>query len=168
LTEITRRYYATAIALARAMGLPMSEDFLRQHRESISCCYIEAGRAGVRLPPAVQLPPLAPTNGDTPLDTTEMTDIHCTGMPTAPEEPPTNGHPSPLAIPKDVGLPCGGQVIADLKPAQLAMLIARAANLVHEQGEAWVPLLGSLQLERAKRLERGRTPRRPEGAADGT
>jgi hypothetical protein len=58
LTEITRRYYATAVALAKAMGVPMSETFLQAHRESISCCFIEAGKAGVRLPPAVQLPPL--------------------------------------------------------------------------------------------------------------
>ena len=59
ITEITRRYYACAVALAKAMGVPMSETFLQAHRESISCCFIEAGRAGVRLPPAVQLPPLA-------------------------------------------------------------------------------------------------------------
>jgi hypothetical protein len=71
ITEITRRYYACAVALARAMGVPMTETFLRQHRESISCCFIEAGRAGVRIPPAVPLPPLtgppaASVNGDPP------------------------------------------------------------------------------------------------------
>jgi hypothetical protein len=70
LTEITRRYYATAIALSKAMGPPLTETFMREHRESISYCFIEAGRAGVRLPPAVQLPPLAPpaaaTNGQAP------------------------------------------------------------------------------------------------------
>src|SRR5882724_6768238 len=70
LTEITRRYYACAIALAKAMGVPLSETFMRDHRESISCCFIEAGRAGVRLPAAVHLPPLgadapvAQDNGD--------------------------------------------------------------------------------------------------------
>src|SRR5919109_5190166 len=66
LTEITRRYYACAVALAKAMGVPLSETFLREHRESISCCFIEAGRAGVRLPAGVPLPPLtaaAPGNG---------------------------------------------------------------------------------------------------------
>ena len=64
LTEITRRYYACAVALAKAMGLPLTETFLREHRESISTCFIEAGRAGVRLPPAVQFPPLtAATQG---------------------------------------------------------------------------------------------------------
>jgi hypothetical protein len=41
------------------MGLPLTETFMREHRESISCCFIEAGRAGVRLPSAVHLPPLA-------------------------------------------------------------------------------------------------------------
>jgi hypothetical protein len=56
--EICRRYYACAVALAQAMGLPLSETFLREHRESISCCFIEAGRAGVRLPAGVPLPPL--------------------------------------------------------------------------------------------------------------
>jgi hypothetical protein len=64
LTEITRRYYACAVALAKAMGVPMSETFLREHRESISCCFIEAGRAGVWLPSGVQLPPLHMAAGD--------------------------------------------------------------------------------------------------------
>jgi hypothetical protein len=175
LTEIARRYYACAVALAKAMGVPMSETFMREHRESISCCFIEAGRAGVRLPPAVQLPPLtapsaASVNGQAP----------------EPEEvPSSNGHgatvdesrathdddmapnhgavaPSLVAIPTDAGLPCGGQVIADLKPAQLAMLISKTARLVQDEGAAWVPLLGSLQAERGRRLERGRQPRRPD------
>ena len=48
LHEITRRYYATAVQLAQAMGLPLSEQLIQDHRESISCCYIEAGRSGVR------------------------------------------------------------------------------------------------------------------------
>jgi hypothetical protein len=39
------------------------------------------------------------------------------------------------------------------------MLVSKTARLVHDQGEAWVPLLGSLQVERARRLERGRKPR---------
>jgi hypothetical protein len=143
LTEITRRDYACAVALAKAMGLPMSEDFLRQHRESISCCFIEAGRAGVRLPPAVPLPPLtapdqAPASeaADRTKGDPEAGEILCTGMPPAPEAPPTNGHTPPLAIPTDGSLPCGGVVIADLKPAQLAMLIGKVARLVHDQGEA--------------------------------
>jgi hypothetical protein len=47
-------------------------------------------------------------------------------------------------------------LIADLRPAQLALLLGKVARLVHDQGEAWVPLLGALQVERARRLERGR------------
>jgi hypothetical protein len=58
ITEICRRYAACAAGLARAFGLPLTEDFLRQHRESISCCFIEASRADLRLPASVQLPPL--------------------------------------------------------------------------------------------------------------
>jgi hypothetical protein len=40
------------------------------------------------------------------------------------------------------------------------MIIAKTARLVHDQGEAWIALLGSLQLERARRIERGRKPSR--------
>jgi hypothetical protein len=47
LTEIARRYYATAIALSKVMGVPLTETFIREHRESISCCFIEAGRANM-------------------------------------------------------------------------------------------------------------------------
>jgi hypothetical protein len=47
-------------------------------------------------------------------------------------------------------------LIGDLKPAQLAMLVSKVARLVHDEGERWVPLLASLQAERARRLERGR------------
>jgi hypothetical protein len=46
LHEITRRYYACAVALAKAFGVPCTETFIKEHRESISCCYIESGRAG--------------------------------------------------------------------------------------------------------------------------
>jgi hypothetical protein len=38
--EITRRYYACAVSLAKVMGVPMSEAFIQEHRESISCCFI--------------------------------------------------------------------------------------------------------------------------------
>jgi hypothetical protein len=168
LTEIARRYYACAIALAKAMGLPMSETFVREHRESISCCFIEAGRAGVRLPPAVQLPPLtappaAATNGQAPdASTTEDTVVSRQDRP--PAAPSANGSvteqvtvvTSPTTIPTDAGLPCGGQRIDVLKPAQLAMLISKTARLVQDEGEAWVPLLHALQAERAARLAKGR------------
>jgi hypothetical protein len=167
------------------MGLPLSEDFLRQHRESISTCFIESSRAGVRLPPAVPLPPLAQvneplksdlsddrqvgktlpepvqevSNGNTP----KAGEIICT-MTQDPdlETATTNGHAPPMVIPKDAGLPCGGVVIADLKPAQLAMLVSKTAALVHAEGEAWIGLLGALQVERARRLEKGRKRPRPD------
>jgi hypothetical protein len=153
ITEICRRYAACAAGLARAFGLPLTETFLREHRESISCCFIEAGRAGVRLPPAVQLPPLSgPPAADPPAEAGE---IMCSGMPPDPEAP-TNGHTPPVAIPTDAGLPCGGQRIVDLKPASLAMLINKTARLLQDQGGRWVPLLHALQAERATRLANGR------------
>jgi hypothetical protein len=153
LTEITRRYYATAIALSKAMGVPLSETFIREHRESISCCFIEAGRAGVRLPPSVQLRPLSEPTVEAPAEAGEIIG----GITPDPERvtPPTNGHTPPVAIPTDAGLPCGGQVIANLKPAQLAMLVSKVAAMVHAEGEAWVPLLAALQAERSARLDRG-------------
>jgi hypothetical protein len=58
IVEITRRYYACAVSLAGVMGVPMSEQFLKEHRESISCTFIESGRTGVRLPDHVNLPQL--------------------------------------------------------------------------------------------------------------
>jgi hypothetical protein len=184
LHEITRRYYACAIALAKAMSVPMSETFMREHRESISCCFIEAGRAGVRLPSAVPLPPLPQATG------VLHSEFSADGHPVEPVTPlvdlPVNGHPPeadgigctgglspeppaprPTTIPKDAGLPCAGVAIADLKPAQLAMLVSKTARLVHDEGERWVPLLASLQAERAARLARGRKPTpTPEGPAD--
>jgi hypothetical protein len=78
-------------------------------------------------------------------------------------EPTRNGHaPPPTVVPKDSGLPCGGVLIGDLKPAQLAMLVSKTAALVHAEGEAWIGLLGALQVERARRLEKGRKRPRPD------
>jgi len=183
-TEITRRYYACAVALAKAMGLPLSETFLREHRESISCCFIEAGRAGVRLPAAVHLPPLAADspvaqdNGDAKAAEPEPESIvnasntfspPVAGPPTEPEPAvATNGDtPALTIVPAEAALPCGGQTISTLKPAQLAMLISKTARLVRDDGERWAPLLHALQSERQARLERGRKVPAPEGAADG-
>jgi hypothetical protein len=169
------------------MGLSLTETFIREHRESISCCFIEAGRAGVRLPSAVQLPPLsgapdAPvaqangqpmlvrqnplpadpsTNGAVPEPPADAPGEFICVMTSDPEEPPTNGHAPPTVVPKGGGLPCAGVAIADLKPAQLAMLVSKVARLVHDEGERWVPLLAALQAERARRLERGRKPTGP-------
>jgi hypothetical protein len=70
--------------------------------------------------------------------------------------PPTNGDAPPLTVvPTEADLPCGGQTIAALKPAQLAMLVSKVARLVQDQGGRWVPLLHALQAERASRLDRG-------------
>jgi hypothetical protein len=184
-TECARRYHACAVALARSFGLPMTAAFLQEYHAAISCVYIEAGRAGVRLPPTVPLPPLTPpaatTNGQAPAmepqapgsSTTEDVALAPQDRPLA--DPSANGAvpangtvvPSPTTIPKDAGLPCGGVLIGDLKPAQLAMLVSKTARLVHDEGERWVPLLASLQAERAARLARGRKPTpTPEGPAD--
>jgi hypothetical protein len=62
---------------------------------------------------------------------------------------------TPTMIPTDAGLPCSGQAISALKPAQLAMLVSKVARLVHDDGDRWVPLLAALQTERASRLARG-------------
>jgi hypothetical protein len=165
LHEITRRYYATAITLAKAMGLPMSEQFIHEYRESIACCFIAADRAGVRLPPAVQLPPLSEpsadaTTGQAPEASGAMSsqlDMHGSGMPPAPEAT-SNGHTPPVAIPADTDLPCRGQLLVDLKPASLSMLIGKLKGLAEAQGGRWVVLLQALQAERASRLARGKRP----------
>jgi hypothetical protein len=60
IAEITMRYHACAVELANALGVPYTEAFLIQHRESISCCFIESSKLGVRLPERVHLPPLKP------------------------------------------------------------------------------------------------------------
>jgi hypothetical protein len=187
LTEITRRYYACAVALAKAMGVPLSETFLREHRESISCCFIEAGRAGVRLPPAVQLPPLQMSVGDH-----QMSAGDNGAVPDVPP-PPTNGTVGEFSLtvkvnenpPKTVnensatgaeppttipaGLPCAGQAVGDLKPAQLRMLLSKVDQLAAEQGSQWRPLLEALAAERQTRLQAGKrpTPTRVEGNGHG-
>jgi hypothetical protein len=187
LTEITRRYYATAIALSKAMGVPLSETFIREHRESISCCFIEAGRAGVRLPPSVQLRPLSEPTVEAPAEAGE---IMCSGMPPTPEasttedaavgrqdrlpaDPSANGTvpsdgtvvPSPTMSPTEAGLPCGGALIVDLTPPQLHMLVSKVGFRMLAE-PTYAPLLSALQSERAKRLERGRKVPTSEGAAD--
>ena len=99
--------------------------------------YIEAGRAGVRLASGVQLPPL---NGDTPPPGRVTTAPPSNGRDHAApvtdgvtRVTPPNGDAPPLtAIPTDAGLPCSGQVISALKPAQLAMLVSKVARLVSD------------------------------------
>jgi hypothetical protein len=36
ITELARRYHSCAVALATSLGLPLTEAFLRDHRESVS------------------------------------------------------------------------------------------------------------------------------------
>jgi len=69
-------------------------------------------------------------------------------------------------VPTDSGLPCAGQAISTLKPAQLAMLVSKVARLVSDGAAQWVPLLAALQAERGARLDRGRKPRRPDDDPD--
>ena len=162
LTEITRRYYACAVALAKAMGVPMSETFMKEHRESISCCFIEAGRTGVRLPSGVQLPPLTAPPVEAPAEAGE---IMCSGRPPAPEEPPTNGDTPPLSvittvaelptrIPAGLQLPCAEALIADLRPAQLALLCGKV-GLKALPEKSLEPLHVALLAERARRFAQG-------------
>ena len=168
LTEIARRYYTCAVALSKAMGLPLTGMFVREHRESISCCFIEAGRAGVRLPEGVRLPPLGiaaetsiittpPLNGlggppprspqergRPPASTTERCPHPWTipgggGRPHTADFHRRPGAP-PLTIP--AGLPCAGQTIATLKPALLRMLLSKVDQLgARAGGTQWLPLL---------------------------
>jgi hypothetical protein len=172
LTEIARRYYATAIALSKAMGVPLSATFIREHRESISCCFIEAGRAGVRLPPAVQLPPLQLSAGDKhvatgddgqppdepPVETPAVAGaIMGTGRPPAPEAP-TNGQvPLPTRIPAGLQLPCAEAWIVDLRPPQLSLLIGKV-GLRALADKRLEPLHVALLAERARRFAQDRKP----------
>jgi hypothetical protein len=75
--------------------------------------------------------------------------------------------PEPLPTMVPGGCPCSGIAISQLKPAQLAMLLAKTANCVHEEGDQWLPLLAALNRERAARLERGRRPGLTPMAGDG-
>jgi len=80
---------------------------------------------------------------------------------------PPNGDTPPLTVvPTEGGLPCSGQAISALKPAQLAMLVSKVARLVSDGADQWVGLLHALQSERAARLDRGRKPRRPDPDLD--
>jgi hypothetical protein len=111
LHEITRRYVATAWALARAMGVPLSEQFIHEYRESIACCFIEAGKAGVRLPPAVELPPLAAPSAPSPPPAPESADLHTGDH--GGDVPVSQGHGHPEAPEEFLGNvprnPVGGQ-----------------------------------------------------------
>jgi hypothetical protein len=71
----------------------------------------------------------------------------------------------PLTIP--AGLPCAGQAITALKPAQPRMLLSKADQLAAEQGRSWQPLLEALAAERAARLQAGQRPKPVAAEGDG-
>jgi hypothetical protein len=83
----------------------------------------------------------------------------------APVAQPNGQAPAPVTIP--AGLPCAGQTIAALKPAQLRMLLSKVDQLAAEQGRAWRPLLEALAAERAARLQAGQRPTRVAVEGDG-
>jgi hypothetical protein len=157
ITEVARRYHAAAVALGETLGLSVPE-VLTQHRESVTAVFIECGRCDLRVPAGVTLPPLV---GRTPMASThgqgEETSVEAPAV-RPPVAPPVNGHTLPTTIPADGDLPCAGQEITALKPAQLAMLLAKVASLVHAEGDGWVPLLHALQAERQARVAQGQRP----------
>ena len=79
----------------------------------------------------------------------------------APVAPASGGTPTPApeppvtTIPTDGGLPCGGEGIDRLKPAQLAMLLGKVGVLAEAHGGRWTTLLQALQAERTARLAKG-------------
>jgi hypothetical protein len=179
ITELARRYHSCAIALAKSLGLPMTEAFLRDHRESVSSIFIASDRAGVRLSSAVQLPPLGgppadATNGPPvvaqqdrpPVDPSTNGSVpeHGTGVPSPTTSPTAGGLPT--SIPAGLQLPCAEALIADLRPPQLSLLIGKV-GLRALADKSLEPLHVALLAERAWRFEQGRKPTPvPEVAAD--
>jgi hypothetical protein len=159
ITEVARRYHAAAVALAQTLGLSVPE-VLTQHRESVTAVFIECGRCDLRVPAGVTLPPVAgeadgqmasiDANGQEGKDVSAIAEY-------------ANGHAIPTCIPADGDLPCRGREIGALTPAQLAMLLAKVASLVHAEGDGWVPLLHALQAERQARVAQGQQPVRTPG-----
>jgi hypothetical protein len=86
-------------------------------------------------------------------------------VPDVPAPASTDQAPAPLTIP--AGLPCAGQRITALKPAQLRMLLSKVDQLAAEQGRAWQPLLEALAAERGTRLQAGRCPKPAAVEGDG-
>jgi hypothetical protein len=77
--------------------------------------------------------------------------------PSQVESPSPSGQESvPLTIPATEGLPCGGALIVDLQPAQLAMLVSKVETLAKAKGGPWQTLLQALQAERQTRIAKGR------------
>jgi len=178
LTEIARRYHGCAVVLAQTLGLSVQE-VLAQHRESVTAIFIESGRCDLRLPAAVKLPPLVTTavgpshgrqSGEPVVeDTTTVvspngqpagTAAEGSAPPATPEVVPREGTPVPdLPTTIPAGLPCAGQVITQLRPSQLRMLLSKVDGLAAEEGRRWQPLLEALAAERAARLAKGQRPK---------
>jgi hypothetical protein len=157
LTEIARRYHAAALALSQTFGLPL-EQVLKEHRESVTAIFIESGRCDLRLPAGVPLPPVA-GEADSQMASLEANSREGKDVSAMAEH--ANGHTLPTTIPADGDLPCAGQEITALTPAQLAMLLAKVARLVQDHQDDWVPLLHALQAERQARVAQGQRPVRP-------
>jgi hypothetical protein len=180
LHEITRRYVACAGQLAKAMGVPLTEQFIRDHHEAVSTCFIESSKVGVRLPARVKLPRLGGADRAGDGHQHHQHDDHQADqgheavppLPAGEDEAAGRDHRSPVTpegdppLPTHVPaeLPAAGQPIATLKPNVLAMLIAKAAQLSHADAQHW-PLLAALQAERQRRLAQGQ--RRPDVRVNG-
>jgi hypothetical protein len=150
ITECARRYHAAALALAQTLGLSLQET-LTQHRESVTAIFIETSRCELRLAPHVALPPLAGEPSDAAPEAAESFSGTAPENPGGPPEVPL-----PAAVPADAGLPCGGVLLVDLKPAQLSLLIGKLAHLSQAKGGAWPALLTALQAGRQRRVAAGR------------
>jgi hypothetical protein len=103
---------------------------------------------GNKLPPSAIEAPESQAAGGHKLPPEPEPAVEAEGVGVA--EPPTTIPP---------GLPCGGQAVADLRPAQLRMLLSRVDQLAADQGRHWRPLLEALAAERQRRIEAGRRPR---------
>jgi len=81
--------------------------------------------------------------------------IECSGMPPAPESP------APLLmVPTEGGLPCGGQAISALKPAQLAMRLCRKFGS-GGRSEAVAPTGVGIRRRWRRTVQPPEDPRRP-------
>lgn len=79
--------------------------------------------------------------------------------------PSGNGNgaaPLPMSIPEGHKLPCAGQLIVDLTPAQLHMLVGKVGLRMLAE-PTFAPLQAALQAERGKRLEAGKRQTATEG-----
>jgi hypothetical protein len=104
-----------------------------------------------------------PVNGDVPDFSPPNGEVE-KFLADAAENSPNGDTPTPTTIP--AGLPCAGQTITQLSPAQLRMLLSKVDQLAAEQGSAWRPLLEALAAERQARLDQGRKKTLPQPAGE--